>query len=56
MSMISILGPNIVLHGMKLWKPANETARRFHLDGESVQGDEAINVAFDKCFWFLQRS
>lgn len=43
-SLIPILGPDIVLHGIKLWKPTNETARRLHLDGESGQCDEVANV------------
>jgi len=43
-SLIPILGPDIVLHGIKLWKPTNETARRLHLDSESGQCDEVVNV------------
>lgn len=43
-SLIPILGPDIVLHGIKLWKPTNETARRLQLDGQSGQCDEVANV------------
>lgn len=43
-SLIPIIGPDIVLHGIKLWKPTNETARRLHLDSESGQCDEVANV------------
>ncbi|GLJ23858.1 hypothetical protein SUGI_0453350 [Cryptomeria japonica] len=43
-SLIPILGPDIILHGIKLWRLANGTARNLHLDNESGDCDEVVNV------------
>ncbi|KAH9307333.1 hypothetical protein KI387_035244, partial [Taxus chinensis] len=43
-SLIPILGPDIVLYGIKLWRVANGTARSLHLDTESGDCDEVANV------------
>eukprot|EP01018_Ginkgo_biloba_P019712 Gb_27720 [translate_table: standard] len=42
--LIPILGTDIILYGMMLWKPSNENAKSLHFDTDSGECQEVANV------------